>query len=103
MPSLSEPVAPQAPSVAPGTILAERYRVEAVLGEGGMGVVYLAEHIHIRKRVALKVLLPRWTSTPEVVARFEREAVAAGAVEHPNVVTATDFGRLADGSFFLVL
>ena len=89
--------------VAPGSIIAERYRVEGVLGEGGMGIVYLAEHVHIRKRVAIKVLLPRWTSAPDVVARFEREAVAAGAIAHPNVAAATDFGRLADGSFFLVL
>src|SRR5262249_23067548 len=57
----------------------------------------------IRKRVAIKVLLPEWTSAPEVIARFEREAVAAGAISHPNVATATDFGRLPDGAFFLVL
>jgi len=61
-----------------GTVLAERYRIEATLGEGGMGVVYRAEHIHMRKRVALKVLLPQWTSAHEVVGRFEREAVAPG-------------------------
>jgi serine/threonine protein kinase len=87
----------------PGAILAERYRIEAVLGEGGMGVVYQAEHVHMRKRLALKVLHPQYSNLPEVVARFEREAIAAGKVEHPNVARATDFGRLADGSFFLVL
>ncbi len=91
------------PPIAAGTLIAERYRVVSVLGEGGMGIVYLAEHVHMRKRVAIKVLLPQWTSTTEVVARFEREAVAAGAISHPNVAAATDFGRLADGSFFLVL
>ena len=89
--------------LAPGALIAERYRVESLLGEGGMGVVYLAEHIHMRKRVALKVLLRAWCETPEIVARFEREAVAAGSINHPNVVAATDFGRLPDGSFFLVL
>ncbi len=103
MPSQSEPLVAEAHQVEPGTIIAERYRVEAILGEGGMGIVYLAEHVHIRKRVAIKVLLPQWATTPEVVARFERESVAAGAIEHPNVAAATDFGRLADGSFFLVL
>src|SRR5258708_14972800 len=87
----------------PGSLIAERYRVEAVLGEGGMGVVYLGEHIHMRKRVALKVLRSEWSNLPEVVTRFEREAVAAGKIEHANVARATDFGRLADGSFFLVL
>ncbi len=86
-----------------GAIVADRYRVESVLGEGGMGVVYLAEHVHMRKRVALKVLLAEWSNLPEVVARFEREAIAAGKIEHPNVARATDFGRLDGGSFFLVL
>jgi serine/threonine protein kinase len=102
---MSPSVAPAAPALAiePGTVLAERYRVESTLGEGGMGIVYLAQHIHMRKRFALKVLLAQWLGTPEVVARFEREAVAAAAIEHPNVAAATDFGRLADGSFFLVL
>ena len=102
MPSPLDPL-PVAHALAPGTILAERYRVEATLGEGGMGIVYLVEHIHMRKRFALKVLLAQWIGTPEVVARFEREAVAAAAIGHPNVAAATDFGRLADGSFFLVL
>jgi serine/threonine-protein kinase len=102
MPSPIEPP-PDATRLAPGTLVAERYRIESVLGEGGMGVVYLAEHIHIRKRHALKVLLPKLTNTPEIVARFEREAIAAGAVSHPNVAAATDFGRLDDGSCFLVL
>ncbi|PKN50052.1 MAG: hypothetical protein CVU63_00420, partial [Deltaproteobacteria bacterium HGW-Deltaproteobacteria-20] len=83
-----------------GRIVAERYRVQKLLGEGGMGAVYRAEHIHMRKIVALKVLHPEMCSVTEVVARFEREAVAAGRIEHPNVATATDFGRLEDGSFF---
>jgi serine/threonine-protein kinase len=86
-----------------GRIVAERYRVEKLLGEGGMGAVYRAEHIHMRKIVALKVLHPEMCSVTEVVARFEREAVAAGRITHPNVATATDFGRLENGSFFLVL
>ena len=94
---------PDARALAPGTILADRYRVEATLGEGGMGIVYLVEHVHMRKRFALKVLQAHWLGTPEVVARFEREAVAAAAIGHPNVAAATDFGRLTDGSFFLVL
>jgi serine/threonine-protein kinase len=86
-----------------GRLIAERYRVEKLLGEGGMGAVYRAEHIHMRKIVALKVLHAEMSNVPEVVARFEREAVAAGRIAHPNVAAATDFGRLEDGSFFLVL
>ncbi len=86
-----------------GQILASRYRITRLLGTGGMGAVYRAEHIHMRKAVALKVLHREMTAMPEIVARFEREAVAAARIEHPNVATATDFGRLDDGAFYLVL
>ena len=86
-----------------GTLLADRYRIDQLLGEGGMGQVYRAEHVHMRKAVALKVLHRELTAQPEIVARFEREAVAAARIEHPHVAAATDFGRLADGSFYLVL
>jgi serine/threonine-protein kinase len=68
-----------------------------------MGVVYRAEHVHMKKAVAVKILHQHMTTMPEVVARFEREAVAAGRIEHPNVAGATDFGSLDDGSFYLVL
>src|SRR6187200_2915535 len=86
-----------------GSILAERYRIDALIGEGGMGRVYSAEHVLMKKRVAVKVLRRELTSVPEVVARFEREAMAAANIDHPNVAAATDFGKLADGSVFLVL
>ena len=86
-----------------GTILAGRYRIEQLIGSGGMGAVYRAEHVHMRKAVAVKVLHREMTAFPEVVARFEREAVAAGRIEHPHVVSASDFGQLADGSFYLAL
>jgi serine/threonine protein kinase len=86
-----------------GTILAGRYRIEALVGSGGMGAVYRAEHVHMRKAVAVKVLHKQMTAFPEVVARFEREAVAGGRIEHPHVVSASDFGQLEDGSFYLVL
>ena len=68
-----------------------------------MGAVYQAEHTHMRKRLAVKVLHPEMSRLPEVVARFEREAMAAAHIDHPNVAAATDFGKLDDGSFFLVL
>jgi serine/threonine-protein kinase len=90
-------------ALAAGTIIAERYRVVSLLGEGGMGVVYRVEHVHMRKALALKVLNASFSKSPEVIARFEREAIAAGSIDHPNVVGATDFGKLPDGSLFLVL
>src|SRR5262245_10823580 len=81
------------PSVRPGPkavigrTISDRYKIERLLGEGGMGAVYQAEHTLMRKRMAIKVLHPEMTRLPEVVARFEREAMAAAHIEHPNVVT----------------
>ncbi len=103
--SVAAPKAPSKPAarLLIGSVLSDRYRIERLLGQGGMGAVYQAEHVLMRKRVAIKVLHPEMTRLPEVVARFEREAMAAGHIDHPNVVTATDFGKLEDGSFFLAL
>jgi serine/threonine-protein kinase len=92
-----------ATALAVGDVVADRYRIDALLGQGGMGVVYRVEHLHLRKPLALKVLLPEWSSMPEVVARFEREAIAASNIQSPHVAAATDFGRLPNGSFFLVM
>jgi tRNA A-37 threonylcarbamoyl transferase component Bud32 len=86
-----------------GQVLSGRYRISSLLGEGGMGSVFLAEHIHMKKRFAVKLLHPEMAGNEEVVARFRREAQAAAHVEHPNVVAASDFGQTDDGAFFLVL
>ncbi|HTQ47374.1 MAG TPA: serine/threonine-protein kinase [Polyangiaceae bacterium] len=94
---------PGGPESLVGTVLGGRYFIERLIGEGGMGAVYQAEHTHMHKRLAVKVLHPEMSRLPEVVARFEREAMAAAHIEHPNVASATDFGKLDDGSFFLVL
>jgi serine/threonine-protein kinase len=94
---------PAEPATLVGQTIGGRYRIERLLGEGGMGAVYEAEHTLMHKRVAVKVLHAEMSQMSEVVARFEREAMAAAHIEHPNVATATDFGKLDDGSFFLVL
>lgn len=86
-----------------GQVVADRYEVLELLGVGGMGSVYRARHIHIRKQVALKTLHAHMLRSAEVVARFEREAVAAARIDHPNVIVATDFGRLPNGRHYLVL
>ncbi|HEX4475980.1 MAG TPA: serine/threonine-protein kinase [Polyangiaceae bacterium] len=86
-----------------GKVIAERYRVDDRLGVGGMGTVYRAEHVLMKKPVAVKVLHRELTVLGEIVKRFEREAIAAGRIDHPNVTLATDFGKLEDGSFYLVL
>ena len=75
-----------------GTLIAQRYRVDERLGVGGMGAVYRAEHVLMRKPVAVKVLHREMTAMQEVVKRFELEAIAAGRIDHPNVTVATDFG-----------
>jgi tRNA A-37 threonylcarbamoyl transferase component Bud32 len=98
-----KPSSKPGPKALIGTMISERYRIERLLGEGGMGAVFQAEHTLMRKRMAIKVLHPEMTRLPEVVARFEREAMAAAHIDHPHVVTATDFGKLEDGSFFLAL
>src|SRR5262249_49739971 len=102
-PSVRKSERPGGPESLVGTVLSGRYRIERLLGEGGMGAVYQAEHTHMRKRLAVKVLHAEMSRLPEVVARSEREAMAAAHIDHPNVATATDFGKLDDGSFFLVL
>jgi len=86
-----------------GTLISGRYRVDEIAGQGGMGAVFRGEQIHLRKRVAIKVLHPDTERLPGLVDRFEREAVAGAHVQHPNVAAAIDFGKLDDGSYFLVL
>ncbi|MEJ7733248.1 MAG: protein kinase [Polyangiaceae bacterium] len=74
-----------------------------MLAAGGMGTVYRGTHVAMRKRVAIKVLRPDVEGFTELSARFEREAIAGAHVAHPNVAAATDFGRLPDGTQYLVL
>src|SRR5438477_11114386 len=85
-----------------GALIGDRYRVLSRLGRGGMGVVYRVEHVMMKKEVALKLLHPELSRLDEVARRFEREAEAAARLDHPNIITVTDFGR-ADGQLFLVM
>jgi serine/threonine protein kinase len=75
-----------------GEVLDEKYRLENLLGQGGMGAVYLATHLGTERYVALKLIAPRFMRNEEFVERFKREARAAGRLRHPNVVDVTDFG-----------
>ncbi len=85
-----------------GQTLSQRYRIDALLAFGGMGAVFKGEHVLMRKRIAIKVL-PGANDLPQLVDRFQREAIAGAHVSHPNIASATYFGRLDDGSYFLVL
>ncbi|MBV8859779.1 MAG: serine/threonine protein kinase, partial [Acidobacteria bacterium] len=75
-----------------GRVLDEKYRLERLLGQGGMGAVYLATHLGTDRFVALKLIAPQFMRNEEFVERFKREARAAGRLRHPNVVDVTDFG-----------
>jgi serine/threonine-protein kinase len=86
-----------------GTIVGDRYRIVSRIGIGGMGAVYRAEHTMMRRDLAIKVLLPELGGKEEFARRFEREAESASRLDHPNIITVTDFGHTADGSLFLVM
>jgi len=79
------------------------YALKAIIGRGGMGVVYQATHIYIRKNVAVKVLYRHLFDNPDAKQRFLHEAQAASLIDHPNVVNVTDFGESPDGTVFLVM
>ncbi|MEZ4365004.1 MAG: serine/threonine-protein kinase [Kofleriaceae bacterium] len=79
------------------------YRLDKILGRGGMGTVYSGEHVYIKKPVAVKILHPQFARYPEAVNRFLREARAATTINHANVVDVTDFGLLPDGVVYFVM
>ena len=86
-----------------GRTISGRYRVEELLAVGGMATVYRGAHIHMRKRVAIKVLRAETQGFSQLAARFEREAIVGAHVDHPHIAKATDFGFFEDGAAFLVM
>src|SRR5262249_38047907 len=88
---------------AAGALLAGRFRLVRLLGEGGMGIVWEATNINTLRRVALKMLKPTGEGDERVRRRFLREGRAASAVQHPNVVEVLDMIELEDGSPVMVM
>src|SRR5688572_12302411 len=87
------------PTYEPGHQI-QNYKIERQIGSGGMGEVYLAEDTKLNRKVALKLLPPHFTVNPDRVRRFEREARAASALNHPNIVTIYEIG-LSDTTHFI--
>jgi serine/threonine protein kinase len=81
--------------------IAEKYRLLELLGVGGMGAVYLCEHMFMKRRVAVKVLPPAKAEQPAALGRFYREARAAGSIEHPNIVRTHDIDQ--DGNLHFIV
>jgi serine/threonine-protein kinase len=86
-----------------GQVVGERYQVERRLGEGGMGEVYLARHLLMGRRCALKVMAPALSTSPDALGRFNREATNASRISHPNVCAVYDFGLTSDGLVYLAM
>jgi serine/threonine-protein kinase len=91
------------PDIAVGSVLAGKFRVERVIGQGGMGVVVEATHLSLEQRVALKFLLPRALREPGIGQRFLREARAAARIKSEHVARVIDFGTLEDGAPYIVM
>ncbi len=86
-----------------GSVIADRYLITDMLGEGGMGKVYLARHVRLPQQAAIKVLRPEMKRDTDVVARFNREAANASRIEHERIARVFDYGESADGTVYLAM
>src|SRR5512137_552344 len=86
-----------------GRVLHDTYRIERLIGEGGMGVVYEASHLRLARRFAVKMLSSEVTEHPEDLSRFKREAQITSALGHPHILEVIDFNQTDDGAPYLVM
>ncbi|MCG8425025.1 MAG: protein kinase [Proteobacteria bacterium] len=103
LPAAGQPVYTSPPDPYIGRTIADRYHVHNKLGEGGMGSVYLAQHITLEKQVALKILHRELARKADLVQRFLQEAKAASRIRHENVIDITDFGITPEGAVFFAM
>ncbi|MEZ4429337.1 MAG: serine/threonine-protein kinase [Nannocystaceae bacterium] len=94
---------PFSPEAWIGRVIDDRYRIDELLGEGGMGAVFVAEHLRLRKQVAVKIIRPEIANDGQHTARFRREAMATARIDHPHVASAMDYGELPEGGYYLVI
>jgi hypothetical protein len=86
-----------------GTVFGGSYRIVRQIAKGGMGELYEASHLRLSGRYAIKVLLPEFASTDEVIGRFQREAEVTSRLRHPNIVSVIDFNTTPEGRAYLVM
>src|SRR5215831_20118732 len=96
-------LSPRTQTLEVGTVVDGKYRLVRQLGEGGMGVVWVAEHAFLNKHVAVKLLRPELSDQNDIALRFTQEAQTTSKLEHENIVRVTDFGRASDGRMYLVM
>lgn len=98
-----DPTTPPAMGVLPGDVIVGKYRVERILGQGGMGIVVAAVHVHLDERVAIKLLRPEGLAKTEAAERFMREAKAAVKIKSQHVAKVLDVGVMGDGRPYMVM
>ncbi len=86
-----------------GYVLADKYQVLRVIGKGGMGIVYEAQHLVLGKHVAIKLMLEKYFEDGEAKTRFKREAIAASRIGNPHIIDVGDIGELPDGRLYVVM
>jgi tRNA A-37 threonylcarbamoyl transferase component Bud32 len=86
-----------------GTLLDDKYRIDAFISAGGMGSVYRAQHVMLGKTVAVKVIKNELVTSDEVISRFQREARAASNLDHPHIVTVYDLGQTSEGTLYIAM
>jgi serine/threonine protein kinase len=95
--------APNPPAIGVGAVIDNKYRVDATIGQGGMGAVFRAWDLRLERPVAIKVVRRDLLSDPDSRERFRRESQIVARLQHPSIVTVFDYGTLSDGAAFLVM
>ncbi len=86
-----------------GEVLAGKYRIDGLVKTGGMGAVYRATHVMLKKPIAVKLIKPELVTSQDTIHRFHREARAASQLNHPNIVTIHDLGQAEDGTLYIAM